>query len=293
MNRPTPESLAAAYVAGPNPCNCHVETCSCPEWRVSQDGDTIVAGRRTVCEKVADALNLSRELDAQREAKPATYEDFVRLATSGERVANPAEQAQGDEPEVSGYDPTPARRTVSIRWPDGHCMDYSLAQPEARGGGVAGWQYRTCKAPNGRVLPEAERGAWIPADERHALNASEYPAWEFRPVYATPPQQRAVGTIGPVTRGYTRVILFDGDLPDGTMLYAGAPPVAEKVRELVVCNWRQQDEGGDHISTGCGQEFVLNDANDYEEGKPPFPFCCYCAKPTVFFHWTDEDSDDE
>lgn len=54
------------------------------------------------------------------------------------------------------------------------------------------------------------------------------------------------------------------------------------------CNWRQQDEDGDHISTGCGHEFILNDAGDYEDGCQALPFCCYCAKPTLFRRWRDE-----
>lgn len=54
------------------------------------------------------------------------------------------------------------------------------------------------------------------------------------------------------------------------------------------CNWRQQDEDGDHISTGCGHEFILNDAGDYEDGRPVFSFCCFCSKPTMFHRWRDE-----
>lgn len=54
------------------------------------------------------------------------------------------------------------------------------------------------------------------------------------------------------------------------------------------CNWRQQDEDGDHISTGCGHEFILNDSGDYEDGRPVFSFCCFCSKPTMFHRWRDE-----
>lgn len=35
------------------------------------------------------------------------------------------ESTVGSEPEVSGYDPTEARRTVTVRWPDGKVLSYS------------------------------------------------------------------------------------------------------------------------------------------------------------------------
>lgn len=67
-----------------------------------------------------------------------------------------------------------------------------------------------------------------------------------------------------------------------------APPVVDED-----CNWRQQDEGLDHISTGCGHEFILNDASDNEDGKSVFPHCPYCAKPAIFRLWRDEPECDD
>lgn len=72
------------------------------------------------------------------------------------------------------------------------------------------------------------------------------------------------------------------------------PPESGGQGEAVaVCEWHQQDQGSDCVSTSCGHEFIINDAGDYEDGKPAFPFCCYCAKPQVFHHWVDEDAEDD
>lgn len=55
------------------------------------------------------------------------------------------------------------------------------------------------------------------------------------------------------------------------------------------CTWFQEDQDGDHISTSCRNSFVLNDANDYEEGASVFPHCPFCTNPIVFRHWTPDD----
>ena len=71
-------------------------------------------------------------------------------------------------------------------------------------------------------------------------------------------------------------------------------PPAQASGAVTACDWHQQDDGSDCVSTSCGHEFIINDAGEYEDGKPAFPFCCYCAKPQVFhqWQWVDEDAED-
>lgn len=57
----------------------------------------------------------------------------------------------------------------------------------------------------------------------------------------------------------------------------------------VPCLWWQQDEGYDTFSTGCGQEYTVNECRD---GNVQLPFCPFCARRVEGRAWVDGEERD-
>ena len=54
------------------------------------------------------------------------------------------------------------------------------------------------------------------------------------------------------------------------------------------CSWRQQDHGGECVSTGCGSEYRLD---EFEQGS--MIYCCFCGDKMKLVTWTQDDTDEE
>jgi len=60
----------------------------------------------------------------------------------------------------------------------------------------------------------------------------------------------------------------------------------QKAAREGVCLWSQQDDGYDTYSTGCGQEFTVNDCTD---GNVKLPYCPFCAMDLESRAWAADD----
>lgn len=78
---------------------------------------------------------------------------------------------------------------------------------------------------------------------------------------------------------------ISGQLAEAIVDAICALGTARQSEGVVPCEWNQQDRGSDWISTGCGNEFVLTDASDYDDGAQVFKHCPYCAAPAIFSKW--------